>query len=516
MALDFISLLLTREVPRAETTMSPALKNTVPKSSLDFDRSAASQPAKAQEDSDKNIALGWNLTSLSSAADKLLAGAQRLEKEMGIEAKYWGQVLSVSEKGWSTCRMPRERHTVGVRFGFPEAGAQFAARGLAALRPDGDGSIILDQGLTNGAKAIKVRTKRGQDVLSVSQVPSLRTSEDGLEALIEQARDSLFDEELFHEITREARTLLSHDVTFVDDSIHIPLAREFDKGATRTVDFNLQHKIVIELVQRTSVQSHNKDDRSGESDDMALALRMLMSELYRQRFKRRSQPPEPLTDEKYVASISDILRPLMRYLSHIDAMHRLEVTVADVHTVLAKIGMETSLPAICYISGLTTSATNPTSIAASLVGKLKDELHGTIDIALPENVQYTTGVTTQLSNGTGFSFKRDGSITPHAYSGMTISRNMLDFERELYKVLRSDIATWIASKSQNYILNSRTFELVSESAGATESTTFNIVLQKSKLALMRGRLCLALWRADSVYSDRTLLHVLEGLATASK
>ena len=39
---------------------------------------------------------------------------------MNLEARYWEDVLAVKQKGWSVCRYPRERQTLGVRYGFLE------------------------------------------------------------------------------------------------------------------------------------------------------------------------------------------------------------------------------------------------------------------------------------------------------------------------------------------------------------------------------------------------------------
>jgi len=101
-------------------SMSPILKQLAPPGTLGFDKRRAAQPIEADEENDKLVALGWNLQSLDSAADKLLQSATKLETEMEREAKYWEQILSVSEQGWSVCSMQREGHTIGVRFGFSE------------------------------------------------------------------------------------------------------------------------------------------------------------------------------------------------------------------------------------------------------------------------------------------------------------------------------------------------------------------------------------------------------------
>lgn len=68
----------------------------------------------------QTVSLGWKMQSLKSTADSLLRSATRLEQEIGRETRYWEQILAVKEHGWSLCRLPREKHTLGVRFGFAE------------------------------------------------------------------------------------------------------------------------------------------------------------------------------------------------------------------------------------------------------------------------------------------------------------------------------------------------------------------------------------------------------------
>ena len=122
MALDFVSLLLSKETPRqAELSMSPYLKQNAPMGSLGVDKLQEPPPLSEAETRDRDlISRGWKLEGLNSAADSLLQSANKLEKEMEQEVRYWEQVLSVNEKGWSICRLPRERHTLGVRYGFAE------------------------------------------------------------------------------------------------------------------------------------------------------------------------------------------------------------------------------------------------------------------------------------------------------------------------------------------------------------------------------------------------------------
>ena len=126
-ALDFVSLILSKHTPRqAEIAMSLVLKQSVPMGSLGAEMTQLPQKSPLQRQDDQLVSTGWKLQSLNATADSLLRSATRLEREMEEEAKYWEQVLAIKEKGWSICRLPRERHTLGVRYGFAE-GTSFVA-----------------------------------------------------------------------------------------------------------------------------------------------------------------------------------------------------------------------------------------------------------------------------------------------------------------------------------------------------------------------------------------------------
>ena len=88
---------------------------------------------------------------------------------------------------------------------------------------NGDGSIILDAELTQRPKAVRVRIVQDGNITGTSKLPSpddiLHPS---IEDLIRRARNSLFEEELYHEISLETRILLSYDVKLRDSVIHLP------------------------------------------------------------------------------------------------------------------------------------------------------------------------------------------------------------------------------------------------------------------------------------------------------
>lgn len=120
-ALDLVSLLLSSHVPKAaEATVSPFIKAAVPLGSLAAEIMQQPQRSEEEEVSEGLVSLGLRMQSLSRSADALLQSASRLGREIGRETTYWQEILAVKEKGWPVCRLPREKHTLGVRFGFNE------------------------------------------------------------------------------------------------------------------------------------------------------------------------------------------------------------------------------------------------------------------------------------------------------------------------------------------------------------------------------------------------------------
>ena len=120
-ALNFISLLLSKYNPvQAQLTLDPYFKQNVPIGSLGAEIMQTPQVSEEDKRDTELVSIGWRLQSLGKTADSLLAAATRLEREMDHDARYWEEILAIKESGWSLCRMPREKHTLGVRYGFAE------------------------------------------------------------------------------------------------------------------------------------------------------------------------------------------------------------------------------------------------------------------------------------------------------------------------------------------------------------------------------------------------------------
>ncbi|KAH8689974.1 putative RNA polymerase II mediator complex component SRB4 [Talaromyces proteolyticus] len=334
-ALDFVSLLLSKYTPRqAEQTISPYLKQNLPTGSLNVDVVKAPQKSESSRRDAQTVARGWKLESFKSSANKLLKVASRLDSEVAAETKYWDQVLAIKEKGWKVCRLPRERQALGVQYGFLEATPVFRDRGLASLRRADDGTLILDKGLVPiRSKAVRVRVRKEGKITGrsdLSQFVAAAATEDSIEKTILQARDTLFEEELFHELNREARALSSSGVTTHRNLIEF----EYDEG---------EH-ILLDLVDLADIPKETEPTEptaqcGAIAEATAHSLRILLSYAHRQNLRRRTQFPPPLTNQKRPTPQYQLLRPILSYLQHDAHVRSLQEFLYDIYQVLKAAGL---------------------------------------------------------------------------------------------------------------------------------------------------------------------------------
>lgn len=215
-AVDTISLFLSKETPvQAGTTLSPALRDSVGIGTLGASKLKEPLATEAQIQHDLSIATGWRIMGINKMVDSVLAAAERLEKEMELETKYWADVLAVSDDGWTICALPQERHTLGVRFGFAESAAEFRDNSIAPLIRNDDGTIKLGvEKAGAGSQRIRITVKKHGIITDQSPLPARIPDDAPLKDRVREARNTIFHQELWYELNREARILLAHEVYY--------------------------------------------------------------------------------------------------------------------------------------------------------------------------------------------------------------------------------------------------------------------------------------------------------------
>lgn len=121
LTLDSLSLLLSKQNPtQASLTLSKQLREVAGIGTLGADRLEDANTSETKEKDQEAVAMGWTLMEINKTRDAAEAASSFLQEEVDLENKYWEDLIGVQSTGWSICKMPQERHTLGVRFGFSE------------------------------------------------------------------------------------------------------------------------------------------------------------------------------------------------------------------------------------------------------------------------------------------------------------------------------------------------------------------------------------------------------------
>ncbi|TAQ86630.1 hypothetical protein B7494_g5042 [Chlorociboria aeruginascens] len=381
-SLEFVSLLLSKDIPtQATVSISQQLRDLVGVGTLAADKTQTSRTTEEQKKDNYRVVKGWKIQNLNKSVDSILASATRLEKEIELETKYWEHVLAISDKGWALCRLPNEKHILGVRYGFSEAAPAFKDRSLAELRRNPDGSIILEQGVSSSQpQYLRVQVSTNGVDTGECSVPQYFKDNAPIEDLILQARNSIFVEELWHEINREARTNGSYGVRSKDSTLIFPLS------PTKSA--------ILSLVPISDAfpPSSRPDDPIAEA--VSLALHLLLSYSHRISQHRRTRPPAPLSDQKRNTPPSPLLRSLITRLNHTTTTSTLHIIVSSLCSTLTSTAVSPS-PSYTLIPTIPQA---PPSIppAEHIISTLIDRLETICTLALSASTTITIHLQTRI------------------------------------------------------------------------------------------------------------------------
>lgn len=332
LALDFVSLLITKENPRpAQDTVSPALRDLVGIGSLGADKLAASNVIPQRLLDNKLVATGWKLTDIDRTVNSVLTSASRLQKEISVETKYWAEVLAVSEKGWAVTRVPNEPETLGVRYGFSEAAPGFRNTSLAPMRRGDDGTVDLDCGKMLGeSQRLLVTFEKNHRIVGRSSLPRPLPQDAPLEERVLEARNTIFAQELWHEMNREGRLLQAYGIRLETDALSHTLG-----DGTRIV-FSLQP--LEQAVEEGASEALPEDYRA---ESLSSALHQLLTYAHRINNQRRSRPNSKNRDQSTTTSPYPLLRPVLANLHHETSIDDATRFISDLSTILHSAGIST-------------------------------------------------------------------------------------------------------------------------------------------------------------------------------
>ncbi|EXJ96225.1 hypothetical protein A1O1_01351 [Capronia coronata CBS 617.96] len=333
-ALDFVSLLISKQSVPAQHSMSPALKDAVPAGTL----AARVLPAKPLSSSVQrrlaSASQGRRLASFRSTSIKLSTASSRLKIDAERETEYWAQIADLTASGWAVSRLPRDSKAIGVHFGFPESAPQFRDRGFALLRQADDGAVILDKHpIQRKRKRLGVYVSRNNTKTAFFQARTSvqKAQPQSIGDQLTDMRDSLFEEELFYEVCREARIMANQGVTTRADSVDL----EVTGGCQISLVFAEQHDSDV--------------DATPDSDDhivaefVAVALRLLLNAAHQQNLVRRSQKPPPMTLKSRPLPEYALIRLILTHLRHKAEATRFWKSCRDLAKPFLQAGIQVSI-----------------------------------------------------------------------------------------------------------------------------------------------------------------------------
>ena len=299
-----------------------------------------------------------------------------------------------------------------------KAGPQFQTQGLAALRSDDEGNITLDHGASQERRVVQIAIEESGRTIACSRSSDKSNDRLDIEARVREASDALFEAELFHEMISEARDLLAYNVKIVDNKIRVPLHNTASSHGRTLVISSVPTK-----------QSHTMSDGSSRQqldaqvDALALAARVCMTHIYRERFKRRSLPPKPLSNERQEDKKSTILRSLISFLHHQSAVVTIGTVGRQLQAAFKSAGIEYSFNTKSIIGS--TPAGVP--LVESVVSSLSTPYETFLSFSVPTtDATIRIDVTTALQEpyfGTRFRVvtEQDSNASAHRSSSIDLS-----------------------------------------------------------------------------------------------
>lgn len=344
LSLDFVSLLMSGQKPNvSKATMSPYLTKHVPLGSLGSDRlSQNSEPEHNKGDGDAqkvaSVGLGWKYQSLNHISELFKGAGSQLRSQVEVERHYWNSINTVLNHGevLFSLRDPlTNSRAIGVKYGYGDSGSNYFDKGLAVLRKDDETGEITFSPITTGShrlshKAtkftrVKILSKIDNDFMLTGQsLFEKKCMEDKSEHKvindIERARYFLFEEDLFYHLIREAKNLISYNVSIISNKIIIEIYDQIIEIESVIYDENNEEEL------SNTYQNINKE--SSKNNDKAQAiltfLKLMLCCYYNFNLELKQKIPTSFTKWKQNNTHPLMLRPLIGNIRHEHNVHSMK------------------------------------------------------------------------------------------------------------------------------------------------------------------------------------------------
>lgn len=329
LALDLVSLLISSTKPNlAKTTISPHLSKTVPLGSFHTDR--LSSQDNPPTDKDVNvIGQGWKFESLDKIKNLFKTKQEELLGQIRKEKVFWDDINRVLNNDEVLLKMrdPIDNSkAIGVKYGYGDSGSSYHDKGIAVLRRNGKSGEVSfapmsesNNKLTNKVfKYVRVKIlSKVDDEFMLTGQSKFKLDLDISDRLIkdiEKARFFIFEEDLFYQLIREARTLINYNVSIISDKIIIEINQQI---------------IEIEAIQYDENEEEIDRDEESKRDNhkcqlILTYLKIMLCGYFKYNLNLKQKIPTNFTKFKQNNSHPLILRPFIGHIKHESNVNLLE------------------------------------------------------------------------------------------------------------------------------------------------------------------------------------------------
>lgn len=303
-----------------------------------------------------------------------------------------------------------------------------------------------------------------------------------IERRILQARDTVFEEELFHEMMREARAIAGFGVTTRQNLIRVPASEDLE--------------ILLDLidVDEQPLQSNHGTSQQGNSiaEGLAHTIRILLTYAHRQNLKRRTMPPPPLNPKKRPVPEHQLLRPCLAYIQHMSLVQWVQSLLNGVFAVLQSAKL--SIPA--YTSNIFSTGSEqkfPAPTVENLVERFLMPFESTFqgELLAPRG-SFSISICTDLYSppyGTSFEVSFDLPHYPDLKSPGRLSQKE-EVEAAITHLLLLDVLFTISTNEALHSNSEDRDKAVYPQHGEIILSTHSLNRKKMKITLSRSELSL--------------------------